>query len=185
MITIRVSGFLAKFRILIRHTGESGAVGQPLGRWSEDRSRNHVLWTPTFVGVTIPCKIWHLARRPLRGPGLSYRSLERGKKTGGEMAASYEFLQRASGGVLVKVRVQPRASKNEIAGIHQGRMKLRLTAPPVEGEANKGCVNYIAEVLGVPKSKVEIVDGFKSRQKTLLVSGASLDEVQSVLETVL
>jgi hypothetical protein len=85
-------------------------------------------------------------------------------------------------GVIVEIYVQPRASRNEIAGMHQGRLKVRLTAPPVEGEANKECVRFLARLLDVPRSSVSILQGLKSRSKTLLIRGVTPLEVQERLE---
>lgn len=71
----------------------------------------------------------------------------------------------------IPVRIQPKSSRDEIAGIHDGRLKIKLTAPPVDGKANERLVSFIAKTLGVPKSGVEIVKGKTSRLKTLRVLG--------------
>lgn len=84
-------------------------------------------------------------------------------------------------GVLLHVQVQPRASKNEVAGVLEGSLKLRLTAPPVEGEANKECVKFLAKLFNIPKSSVEIIQGQKSRRKTVLIKGPSLEQVENTL----
>jgi uncharacterized protein len=98
-----------------------------------------------------------------------------------EMAVSLPYLSAHPHGVILRIHVQPRASKNELAGIHQGSLKVRLTAPPVEGEANRECIKFIAKLLGVPKSSVELVQGQKSRHKTLLIRGISSEKVQSII----
>jgi uncharacterized protein len=72
-------------------------------------------------------------------------------------------------GIVVNVFVQPRASRNQVAGLHGEAIKLRLTAPPVEGAANKMCIAFLAQLLGVPKSTLEIVAGHSSRGKQVLV----------------
>ena len=72
-------------------------------------------------------------------------------------------------GVVINVLVQPRASKNQVAGVHGGAIKLRLTAPPVEGAANKMCIAFLAKTLGLPKAAIEIVAGHTSRSKQVLV----------------
>lgn len=92
------------------------------------------------------------------------------------------WIRETSGGVVVSFLIQPRASKNEIVGIQGDRLKLRLTAPPVEGAANKMCVTFLAKCLGVSKSALEIVAGQSSRQKQVLVHGARLEAVRDVLE---
>jgi len=72
-------------------------------------------------------------------------------------------------GIVVNVLVQPRASRNQVAGLHGEALKLRLTAPPVEGAANKMCLAFLADLLGVPKSSLEIVAGHSSRSKQVLI----------------
>jgi hypothetical protein len=72
-------------------------------------------------------------------------------------------------GLLLKVRVQPRSSRTLIAGLHGGALKLKITAPPVEGAANKMCLDYLAEVLAVPRSRLELTAGHKARVKLILV----------------
>jgi uncharacterized protein len=69
--------------------------------------------------------------------------------------------------------VQPRASANQIAGLHDGVLKVRLTAPPVEGAANAALVAFIAQALGVPRRQVSVVAGSTGRRKTLQVEGVS------------
>ena len=86
-------------------------------------------------------------------------------------------LKEVPGGVLLKVRLQPRASKNEVCGLHGDALKVRLTAPPVEGEANRACVQFVAELVGVPRGQVEITSGHKSRDKTLKISGTDKETV--------
>ncbi len=71
-----------------------------------------------------------------------------------------------------KIVVQPRASKTEIAGLHGDALKLRLTAPPVDGAANKMCLKFLAKWLDVPKSALTIVSGETSRNKTLRIQFA-------------
>lgn len=77
-------------------------------------------------------------------------------------------------GSALAVRVTPRASKNEISEVlNDGTVKVRLTAPPVEGKANSALIAFLAEVIGVPQSKIEIVAGETGRDK--LVSILDLD----------
>ncbi len=97
------------------------------------------------------------------------------------MSEVASFLKAGTDGVFIKVYVQPRSGKNEIAGTHENSLKIRLAAPPVEGEANRECVRFISRLLGIPKSRVEIVQGLKSRHKTLFVHDHSLEAVEKVL----
>jgi len=92
------------------------------------------------------------------------------------------FLSENTQGTLIQVLVQPRASKNELVGIHEDSLKIRLAAPPVEGEANKECVKFMAKLLNVPKSGVEILRGHKARRKTLLIKGLSLVAIEEILQ---
>ncbi len=90
-------------------------------------------------------------------------------------------LRVVPGGVLVPVRLQPRAARNELGGERGGALSVRLTAPPIEGEANRACVRFLAEVLGVAPRRVSIVSGHRSRDKLLRVEGLDLDAVRQAL----
>jgi uncharacterized protein len=72
-------------------------------------------------------------------------------------------------GVVITIFVQPRASKNRIAGLHGDAIKVKLTAPPVDNAANKMCVEYLAKCLNIPKSSLEIISGQTSRTKQIRV----------------
>lgn len=71
--------------------------------------------------------------------------------------------------LTLRVRVQPRASRDEVVGITDGRLKIRLTAPPVDGAANAGLVKLMARELGVPKSRVRILSGETGREKRVAI----------------
>jgi len=72
-------------------------------------------------------------------------------------------------GLTFRIFVQPRSSKNEITGQYGDALKVKLTAPPVNGSANKMCLKYLAKRLAVPKSSLEIVTGHHSRAKTIRI----------------
>lgn len=74
-------------------------------------------------------------------------------------------------GIVLLLHIQPRASKNEICGIQNNALKVRLTSPPVDGAANKLCREFLADLFSVPKSAVEIVSGETSRHKRVRVNG--------------
>jgi uncharacterized protein (TIGR00251 family) len=74
-------------------------------------------------------------------------------------------------GISFKVRVQPRSSKNAISGIIGDSIKLNLTSPPVDGEANAACVAFVASLFRVAKTSVVITSGQKSRSKVVKVIG--------------
>lgn len=86
------------------------------------------------------------------------------------------------GSLLLKLFVQPRASKNEIAGLHGDALKLRLTSPPVEGRANKAAVAYLARLLKVPKSSLTIRSGAQSRHKEIVIAEEEESRVREVLD---
>lgn len=74
-------------------------------------------------------------------------------------------------GIIIKVWVQPRSSKNMIAGVHGDALKLKITSPPVDGAANAMCIAYLAKCLKLAKSDIEIVSGHTSRSKHILCKG--------------
>jgi uncharacterized protein len=76
-----------------------------------------------------------------------------------------------TGHVLVRVRVQPRSSSNSVRLARDGRIRIALTAPPVDGEANRALVKFMADRLGLPKRAIRLVKGETSREKTLRVEG--------------
>ena len=78
----------------------------------------------------------------------------------------------------LRVHVQPRASKNEVVGWREGALAVRLTAPPVEGAANKACRDFLAEALGVKRADVELLSGEKSREKRFRIEGLTEEEVR-------
>lgn len=79
------------------------------------------------------------------------------------------FVKKNTKGILFKVFIQPRSSKNIITGVHGDGIKIKLTAPPVNGAANKMCIKYLANILNIPKSKLEIISGHTSHIKHLLI----------------
>ncbi|HEX8598747.1 MAG TPA: DUF167 domain-containing protein [Chloroflexia bacterium] len=84
-------------------------------------------------------------------------------------------------GVIIKVFVSPRSSTNKVMGEHNGAIKIALTAPPVEGAANKALVEFLAKLLGVPRSSVSLVSGETSRQKMVRALGVSVERAVEVL----
>ena len=82
------------------------------------------------------------------------------------------------GFVTFTVRVQPRASRTEVAGEYDGSLKLRLAAPPVDGKANEACRRFLARLLDVPLNAVEIVSGESSRDKRIRIRGVTAEHVR-------
>src|SRR5262245_48015210 len=85
------------------------------------------------------------------------------------------------GTVVVAVRVQPRARKNEVAGVLEGALKIRLQAPALEKRANEALCEFLAELLKRPKSAVRILSGERSRTKRVEVLGVTAAEVEALL----
>jgi len=88
---------------------------------------------------------------------------------------------KAHGTVSFAVRVQPRASRDEIAGVMEGALKIRLCAPAVENRANEALIEYLAGVLKTSKSAVRIRSGEQSRTKRVEVFGVTRREIESLL----
>jgi len=89
--------------------------------------------------------------------------------------------KEAPASVTLTVRIQPRASKNEVLRLENGGIKIRLTAPPVDGAANEALVKFLADRFGVAKSQVEIVSGHTSRDKIVRISGVTDADAESLL----
>ena len=92
----------------------------------------------------------------------------------------FHILETADG-LEVRIHAQPRARRSEIAGTYNGALKIKVSAPPVDDAANNAIVDFFAVLLGVPKSRVRIAAGLKSRNKTLFVEGFSADQFVSAL----
>jgi len=83
---------------------------------------------------------------------------------------------------VIRVKVLPRSSVNQISGDEEGVIKVKLTAPPVEGKANKALVQFLAKKLGVARRDVEIVSGERSRVKSIRIYGLSPEDVMGMLK---
>ena len=92
------------------------------------------------------------------------------------------WIREKEDGVLFKIVVQPRGSQNQIVGLHGDAIKVRLTAPPVEGAANAMCVAFLAKLLTVPKSAVKIVRGHRNRSKTVWARSKTAEDVKNLLD---
>lgn len=88
-----------------------------------------------------------------------------------------EYLVQVSEGVILRLKVLPRSSRNQLAGIHNGELKLKLSAPPVAGAANRNCRDYLARLLQVPTGRIEILAGANSRHKKLFIRGATRGDI--------
>lgn len=83
------------------------------------------------------------------------------------------WLREEAGAILIEILVQPRASRTRVVGVHDGRLKVQLAAPPVEGEANTALVEFLSRALKVRKSDVAILRGETGRRKTVRVNGVA------------
>jgi uncharacterized protein len=92
-------------------------------------------------------------------------------------------LRQSGEDVLLPVAVQPRASRNALGGIHGNALKLLLTASPIGGTANAACLRFLADLLGVSRTRLSIVKGAKARQKLISITGISVDALRTRLKS--
>lgn len=88
-----------------------------------------------------------------------------------------EWINEVAGGVDVRIRAVPRASKNGIQGLHDDSLKIRLTSAPVDGKANEALIKFLSKALAVSKSQIQLLQGETSRQKTLRINGLSKEQL--------
>ena len=96
------------------------------------------------------------------------------------MTAGGLRVQERDGRVRFSVRVQPRASRSEVAGVHGDALKVRLQAPPVDGAANAALVLLLADIFAVGRASVRILSGESSRSKVVEVEGITQNAVHAV-----
>lgn len=87
-------------------------------------------------------------------------------------------LEQTVKGVRLRVKVVPRASLSEVAGIHGNMVRIRLAAPPVDGAANNELVRFIADALSVPRAAIRLVSGQSSRSKVVLIDSITLEQAR-------
>lgn len=85
------------------------------------------------------------------------------------------YLEIVPGGVRIRLKVQPRASRDEIAGVAGDELKVRVTAPPVDAAANNAVLEFLAEVLECRRGSVQLVRGQTARHKVVVVAEPGLD----------
>ncbi len=85
-------------------------------------------------------------------------------------------------GIRLTIQVQPRAAATDLAGLHGDALKIRVSAPPVDGAANEALVRFLADVLGVPRSAVTIAHGLSGRRKIVSVTGVGVAEAARRLQ---
>jgi hypothetical protein len=82
------------------------------------------------------------------------------------------LIREVDGGVALEVLVQPRASRAKLGPIHDGRLKVAVTSPPVDGEANAAVIELLAKQLGLARGAVTVIAGMSSRRKTVRIAAA-------------
>jgi len=87
-------------------------------------------------------------------------------------------LKESKKGLTFDIQVIPHASRAEIVGMQDGVLKIKVTAPPVEGAANEACIKLLAGELKLKKSQMEISSGAKSRRKTVMIKDISKTELE-------
>lgn len=91
-------------------------------------------------------------------------------------------IQENSGSVTLEVRVIPRSSKSEIVGEHNGAMRVKLSAPPVDGAANEELIRLLSKEFEVSRSAIEIVSGLTSKSKRVRIADVNADRIAAVLK---
>src|SRR3954465_14098503 len=92
------------------------------------------------------------------------------------------YLKSQDNGILLSLKVQPRASRNAIGEAMGNELKVKVTAPPVDSAANEALVRFLAEVLGCSRGTVQLVRGQTSRHKQVLIQGMTISEVEAKLK---
>ena len=90
-------------------------------------------------------------------------------------------IRTAPGGVVLSVKAQPRASRNEVVGLVGYDLKIRITAPPVENAANEAILDFLATTLSLPPRQISLLRGKSSRQKLFLIQGLAANDVARCL----
>lgn len=88
-------------------------------------------------------------------------------------------------GTTLPVRLQPKGSANRIVGVAEGRLRVQVTAPPVDGRANQALTELLAKLLGLARREVELLHGETSREKTVLLVGLTPEDAAAKLAEVL
>lgn len=90
-------------------------------------------------------------------------------------------LKESEGGVIFEVIVKPSSRKNEITGIQNACLKMKVISPPVDGRANQECLHFIASTLGIKRKEVEIISGHKGRKKRIFIKNITSKELKNRL----
>ena len=88
-------------------------------------------------------------------------------------------------GIRFSAAIQPRASRNQILGIHNHSLKIKLTSPPVDGAANQTCIKFLAKAFGISPSRISIVQGETSRKKTIQFEAMDQQTFMNTLQSLI
>ena len=94
---------------------------------------------------------------------------------------SDEWIQETADGVSLLLRVIPRSGVTKVAGLREGRLLIRLAAPPVEGAANDALISFLSKALQVPTRNIRLASGARTRDKHVTIAGMSAAQVSSAL----
>lgn len=107
------------------------------------------------------------------------------KNSSSSPSKALPFIEETPKGVFIRIRLQPRSSRCAVEGVQENSLKIKLTAPPVEGEANRALIEFLSDLLGIRKSALSIDTGTKSREKRVKVEGMGVREMSKALSRVL
>ena len=91
------------------------------------------------------------------------------------------MIEVIKGGVRLHLFIQPKASKNEVIGEHNGELKIKIKSPPVDGKANECVVEFMSQLFSCPKRDISIIRGEISRHKTVEILGIDAETAQKIL----
>ncbi|MEK2689796.1 DUF167 domain-containing protein [Bdellovibrio sp. GT3] len=95
------------------------------------------------------------------------------------------MIEEIKGGVRLHLFIQPKSSKNQVVGNHNGELKIKVSAPPVDGEANAELINYLAKLFKVAKRNISLVKGETGRHKVVEITGISKDDAEKLVASAL
>ncbi len=90
------------------------------------------------------------------------------------------MLKETNEGFLINLKISPNASKNEIIKTDDGLLKIKITARPVDGKANKALIEFLSKSLKVPKTSIEILKGHTGKEKTLLIHSKNIEVIEKL-----
>ncbi|HEY1080466.1 MAG TPA: DUF167 family protein [Bdellovibrio sp.] len=92
------------------------------------------------------------------------------------------MIESIKGGVRLHLFIQPKSSKNEVVGIHNGEIKIKITAPPIDGRANEDLIEYLSDLFDVPKRDIILAKGETGRHKTVDIAGVDESAARLLLK---